>query len=245
MNKGYICVDDKVIISDDNGKQTENDYCDNLNEILVKGNVVEKIESEISSLEKQKKMALFNSTFEKIIALLFPIIAIVGTPILELLMGINPLETSATTIFGFNGNNWFAPTVIGLIFSLPCTGISLLGSHSSKKKSKGFKSSIDGLQKQLEKEKTKLDELNKSKKDSKPETLHKAILIDDSKELEKVDKQSQMYYDLESYKRKLKRLYKKGKLEEYLQSQYNANQDDIKYAQECLEEKGLTLTRKR
>ncbi len=43
MNKGYVYKDGKVLIIDENGKQKETEYYDNLDEILIKENLIEEM----------------------------------------------------------------------------------------------------------------------------------------------------------------------------------------------------------
>ncbi len=245
MNKGYLCTSDTTIIADEKGEQFITEYCDNIDEILVQENVIEKIEKDLQDLEKKKKITLDRSKFGKKLALLLTLLCVVAPPILELMMGINPIEAAGTNIFGYESNMWLTVSLIGLTFAIPIDGSLLYSSSRAKKEHKGFNSAIIGLQNQLTKEKIKLNELNKSKTYNKTKTLYKSTLVDDSKELKRIDSQSELYHDLETYKSKMKRLNRKGKLQEYLQSHYNANQDDIAYVQEHLKEKGLALVRRK
>ena len=43
MNKGYVYKDGKVLIIDENVKQKETEYYDNLDEILIKENLIEEM----------------------------------------------------------------------------------------------------------------------------------------------------------------------------------------------------------
>ena len=55
MNKEYTYINGKVIISDENGNKTQSEYYDNLDEVLVKENIIETMEDKIEELKKSSK----------------------------------------------------------------------------------------------------------------------------------------------------------------------------------------------
>ena len=68
MNKEYMYIDGKVVISDENGKQTLTEYSDNLDAILAQENVIETMENRILELEKDSQF------YKKIVeSIIFPL----------------------------------------------------------------------------------------------------------------------------------------------------------------------------
>ena len=53
MNNRYVYKDGKAFIINDNEETEERDYFDNLDEVLVKENLIEIIEKKIKELEKE------------------------------------------------------------------------------------------------------------------------------------------------------------------------------------------------
>lgn len=51
MNKEYVYIDIKVIISDENDKKTQSEYYDNLDKVLIQENLIETMEGKIQELE--------------------------------------------------------------------------------------------------------------------------------------------------------------------------------------------------
>ncbi len=49
MNNSYICLGDKVLISDTKGELKTDSNCENINEILAQENIIEHIEKEINN----------------------------------------------------------------------------------------------------------------------------------------------------------------------------------------------------
>ena len=55
MNKNYIYMHGKAIINDEMGNQTSIEYYDNLDQVLVKENIIETMEKRIKELENESK----------------------------------------------------------------------------------------------------------------------------------------------------------------------------------------------
>ena len=93
MNKEYIYIDDKVEVKDEFGKTKVIDYRDNIEEILIKENIIEQIELEKKKLlneKKHNKNISFKLLKKCIITLLsIPIVLIV----LPLIIGVTSLSS--------------------------------------------------------------------------------------------------------------------------------------------------------
>lgn len=93
MNKEYIYIDDKVEVKDEFGKIKKVDYSDNIEEILIKENIIEQIELEQKRLlnkKKHNKNISFKTLKKCIITLLsIPILLIV----LPLIIGVTSLSS--------------------------------------------------------------------------------------------------------------------------------------------------------
>lgn len=64
MNKEYTYIDGKVIVRDSKGNQKQSEYYDNLEDVLIQENIIEKMESKINEIDdeicKIKKINLKN-----------------------------------------------------------------------------------------------------------------------------------------------------------------------------------------
>ena len=249
MNQGYTYKEGKVIVKTDKGIQEPIEYYDNLNEVLIQENLVEIIEKNILSLEKESE------NYKKInqkhyIPLFLPtalLMAIVAAPALAYLLGNSDVYVSSVnSIFGTINE----AVSLSLIFSV---GLLPLGSYvelgmyrhhkNLLKKEKGINSELEFLKKQIIIEKEKLNALKTEKNRDKKEEQSRVVEVSDLELLKRLKKSLNLYFDLGYNEDAYYKYYQNGTLDANLSQDYN--DAEIENAKKYLEEKGPTLTKKR
>jgi thiamine pyrophosphokinase len=112
-----------------------------------------------------------------------------------------------------------------------------------EKKGKGINSELSFLKKQIKIEKEALANLQKEKSRDQEETEFRTTKVDDSKQLEALRTNLELYYDLGSNEEKYYRYYQQGKLDKKLQKYYG--ETDVELAKKYLEEKGPVFIKRR
>ena len=249
MNKGYTYIDGKVVISDENGNHTQSEYYDNLNEVLVQENVIEKMEEKIKELTKENEK---NSNAKKryIPKHLYLYImlgcALATAPLFWILTGVNPYISNVDTVFG-SVNRALIYTSVVVVSGMPCCVLMTIDNYRNYRNKvnigNGISSELEFLKLQLEKEKENLISLKRDKTRYNEDKEIKSFKVDDKQRLEALRSYLVLYNDLGYNREKYYRYYKQGKLDYELQKHYSEN--EIKLAKEYLEENGPVLAKKR
>lgn len=234
MNKNYVYVDGNAIISDDEGNQKVIKYHDNLDEVLAKENVVESIEDKIEELEEMKSTETGYIGKHYFPAL--SITTLILTGIISIILGLEMDLAIITLLF---------LAMMGLTPAIFFDCHNYEKYKNLKKRRNGLAASIEYLKKQLEKEKQEFEDLSKNNKHKHNQVLerYKVVEIDDKHQLEDLEKYLTLYYVLAYDSDMYYRYYKKDRLDEKLSRYYN--HEDIEKAEEYLEEKGPTLSKKK
>ncbi len=245
MNKGYTCINGKVIISDENGNHKEYDYMNNINEILVKENVIENIEDRIKALNKiikdyDQKNSAYKILFGALIGALTSSTLVIWT-----LTGQNPFTASMDTVYG----SIDLLKATGMISTgvMPFAALFAADEHYkykiSIKKKDGIISEIKFLYKELKIEKSNLRTLKKENtiRTSLPE--EKSEIVNDKQKLDELKEKSKLYFMLGYNNKKYNNYYNKNKLDEKLKNTFN--EDEIKIAKDYYKKKNKTLTLKK
>ncbi len=196
MNKEYINIDGKTLISDENGKIKLEEYYDGLNEVLVQENLVEEMEKQITKLTEENK-----NVKKHYIPVVLPTVALASTLganiIFYVCTGVNPLTTQVNTIFGtlnyatFWSLGFSTVTLpIGAIFE----GFLYKIYKYNKKDKNGKDKELEYLEKQIIREKEILEELKKDKSNKLEEV--KVNKVDYKKQLEELKNELNYYYSL-------------------------------------------------
>lgn len=247
MNKEYKYVNDKAIVSDEEGNQKVVEYYDNLNEVLRRENLLEEIESKITKLEEEK--AQFRES-EKYIPIVFPMVLLatfILVPILFKILGIGgELKMPIDTILGTMNKYTFFTGIISLV-SLPLGALCELSFYNNyrsiKKEERAIDAEIDYLRKVLVSQKEFLEQLKKDKTKEKECENFKTIIVDDMDLLINLREHLGLYYKINYDIDKYYKYYQQGNLSDKLSNSYNEN--GIEMAKEILEEKGPVLVKKR
>ncbi len=233
MNKEYTYINNKVVISSDNGEQKIVDNCTNLDAILSQENVIETIETKIKELEEK----LANSKKKRSIRFI-PVhfLACLTAAIL------------AFIIFYLMSGEILIPE-ISIILAVASPVISLfdvfdyLSYKGGIKEEQGMESELEYLKKSLITEQQKLIELkSKSQNIAEPQEL-KTIKVTEKERLINLKNYLEIYYDLGYNSQKYLKHIEDGNLETELIQKYNTA--GIDFAIDYLTEKSQTLSRRK
>ena len=240
MNKKYVYVNGKVTIIDDTGDKRQEDYYDNIDMVLVKENVIERIYKQIDELEikeEQYKKSRGNKLFCLIPLLGVSIASLLG-PLLAMSMITGENLTSLVLDSGYS-DYILSITLkifpIGLFFGTIMTVFEYVQHHKWIKEEKGISSQLDYLREQLEIEKDNLKVLQNDKNKIKEEKLAKIVKVNDIEELKRMRSELEQYYELGYNSDKYYRYYKNGELVDKLPSNIN-----IDLANKYIKRKKLT-----
>lgn len=249
MNKEYTYIDGKVIIKDEKGNQTLDEYYDNLDEVLIQENVVESMENKIRILEKESSDYLKCNKKRYIpIATLSAIVFLtVGIPITMYLLGVTDIfSSSVDTIFGTMNKALLYD--ICLSPSLIATALIDAVNYSRYKKDlkieKGINKELDFLKHSIVREKESLKKLKQSKTRDKENKDFRVVEVNDEKALRILDGYSKLCFDLGYNEEKYHKYCQAGILDDKLRDQ-NYNEGAVELAVEYFEENGPTLVKKR
>ena len=246
MNKEYIYLDGKIIVSDENENKSLREYSDNLEEILIQENIIETMENRIQELEN---MTNINKINKRYIPLTLPILLL---SIYILLPAIFPL------FFGNNVSNVLIDSIFGSVtfinfvkisLSIACIPLGTIGELANYKAHKnnikdetGNVSELEYLKKQIIEEKEHLSKLKQDKSKINENKKFRSVRVNDIEELKKLKSYLELYYDLGYNDEKYYNYYKQGKLVKKLKKHYTNN--EIELAKKYLDEKETTFIKK-
>ena len=250
MNKDYIYIDGTLIVEDENFKKRIVDYTDNFEEVLKQENLIETMENKKGDLNdklnkclEKKKESKIDIKFSFALYILFNVMIYF---VYVKMFGINPILIN-TPRFGVIDYkiiyNTFLTSIATLIFGYT----SIKGFLKYKKSIKiehAINSELEFLEKEIEIEKEKLEELNDKKNVVWPTTGIKISEVDDKELLENLKKQLELHYNIGYNSQKYFKYLENGILEEKLKDK-NYTEEEIECISKYLEEKGPILSRKK
>ena len=239
MNKECVYVDEKIVVSDENGNNRIIENSDKINEILVQENVVEAIEEKIEEL---KEKLIQNKVSKHFIPENF-VTAICGLIISDLLFKyVFKVNILTDLIIGpFN-----AIFLMGGIFIPAFCLFDVLNYFvykQMKKEKQGDILEYNYLSKKLEQEKSKLEELKKEQVMISNPQEFKVEKVDDLERLKELRNKLSLYNRLGYNMNKYYRYYQAGRLEEKLSGQYD--ESSISEIKEYFETKDSSLVKKK
>ena len=249
MNKEYIYLDEKAIIRNENGEKEPIKYYNELDKVLEQENLIESIENKITNLERKKNNTRVMSTLFALIPVLMGFITPIISVFLLSLCGVitTPYTSITDTIFGPMMHGPFMTAAIsiptGIMFGLPITIINFMQRAQDKKHLIGLENELNYLNKSLNIEKEKLDELNKNKSYEHQNKDFRIVKINDEA-IKNLDTKLKLCYACGYNGKKYYKLYKKhNKLpKEFVETFKNG---EIEIIKEFLEEKGPSLTKRK
>lgn len=217
MNKECVYVDEKIVVSDENGNNRIIQNSDRINEILVQENVVEVIEEKTLELKekliknKVSKHFIPDYFLTTICGLIISVLVFKYVYKLNILT--DPMIGPFNAIFLMGG-------IIIPAFSL----FDIFGYVDYKQKKKENHGDIleyNYLSKKLEQEKSKLEELKKEQVIISEPQEFKVEKVDDLERLKELRNKLSLYNSLGYNMDKYYRYYQSGRLEEKLSGQYD------------------------
>lgn len=245
MNKEYTYINGKVVISDENDKKTQREYCDNIDEVLVQENIIETIEKKIQELEGE------SASYKKYnrnhyIHFIFPMITLIstiGAPLItNWYMGSDSSDVLTDSIFGSISQTMAIsfPISICIISLSAAIEIFMYYDHkSSIKQEDGINCELAFLKQQIEKERENLEKLKQDKSRDNENTEFRTVKVDDLQQLRILREYLNLYFDLGYNGERYYQYYQQGILERKLQNYYDDT--EIQMAKEYFQEKGPSL----
>lgn len=239
MNKECVYVDEKVVVSDENGNNRIIENSDKINEILVQENVVEAIEEK--TLELKEKL-IKNKVSKHFIPEYF-LATICGLIISDLLFKyVFKVNILTDLIIGPFNPIFLIGGIIIPTFSL-FDVFRYFDYKQMKKEKQGDILEYNYLSKKLEQEKSKLEELKKEQVIISDPQEFKVEKVDDLERLKELRNKLSIYNSLGYNMNKYYRYYQAGKLEEKLSGQYD--ESSISEIKEYFETKDSSLVKKK
>ena len=249
MNKNYIYMDGKAIINDEMGNQTSIEYYDNLDQVLVKENIIETMEKRIKELENEsknysKKKRRFFIPYTLLCGI---ILLLIAPPItIGLVTGTNPYLYYVDTILG--STNYVLLTTLVMAISIsPAIAFTTIWEYAHHKedlrKENGINSELEFLKRQIEEERKSLASLQQEKTKNEEKKDYQIIEVNDLQQLRMLKNYLMFYYDLGYNSKKYYKYYRQGQLDDILDERY----DDINIclAKKYFEGKGPVLSKKK
>lgn len=232
MNKEYNCIGGDIIVKNEEGSERKLNYQDNIDEILIKENVIEEIKKQINACnyalgvqETTKKLKYNRKKY--VLNILLPI-----TMVPTIFMCLNAGATL---------------TIIGLVIALLQGGALTLGdvleSKQTEKYINALKVTINRNKKLLEDQNKKLDELKKdnTKDSANKQNNEKQFKLKNEDEMFHLSKLQQLYYITGYDIKYLYELEKKGLLNRVLHDEYNS--EEILIMSDIIKEEGPVLVK--
>jgi len=249
MNKEYIYHDGNVILEDEKGNKKPVEYRDNLDEVLIQENIIEAMQIEKQELEeKSRNFQAFRKSYKRdvfgpfvtwfsaalVVNVIFNIFGNFDLEPFNTMIGPMTLETFIT----------MGVSALGVFGGLPFTLFNYAEYREKLKVQNARKSSIEYLNRALEKAKVDLAVMKKHKTEETKKSGFRIVEINDSLEIRQLYEHIQLYYTCGYNAKKYYRYYQKhGQLPKKLIREYN--EDDQQAIIGYLEEKGPTLVKKR
>lgn len=232
MNKEYNYVEGNIIVKNENGKERVLNYQDNIDKILVKENIIEKIQYDIGvynyalGVNEVTKYLKYNKN-KYFLNFLLPTVIV-------------------PTIFAcLNAGTFFVTigTVIAVLQGAMLTICDIAKSKELENHINALKIIIEKDEKMLAEETKKLDELKKDNTKEINNQLKTDIQFKQSNETEmsNLSKLQQLYYVTGYDLKYLCKLDNKGTLDEFLHNEYNDN--EIQIIREIVEKEGPVLVK--
>ena len=239
MIKECVYVDEKVVVSDENGNNRIIENSDKINEILVQENVVEAIEEKIEEL---KEKLIKNKVSKHFVPENF-LTTICGLIISDLLFKyVFKVNILTDLIIGPFNPIFLMGGIIIPAFSL-FDVFKYFDYKQMKKEKQGDILEYKYLSKKLEQEKSKLEELKKEQVIISDPQEFKVEKVDDLERLKELRNKLSLYNRLGYNMNKYYRYYQAGRLEEKLSRQYD--ESSISEIREYFETKDSSLVKKK
>lgn len=244
MNTEYTCVDEKVVVRDENGCNKVIPYQDNIEEVLISENTIEELEKKREEINKNIKNYIKRCNWPVLLKVLRNILPIIIGIAVPLLVGPALEYFGATEYVQLVAER--IRNVVMCFTVLPSTAICIGNFLEDKYKNKEERALNTQMQMLNEGLNEEQEYLKKLKNDSKKTITrdYKTITINNNEIKENIDTYCDLYYDcsynLEDY---YKYYLKYNRLPKDIRKSYTKEGQEI--VKEYLEEKGPVLIKSR
>lgn len=247
MNTEYIYSNEEAIVRNEEGEKKPIKYYNELDKVLEHENLIEAMEKRTITLELAKKGIKIDSILEILSPVLMGVCApFILIPLLSLIGITNPYSTITNTIFGPMMHGVFMSMTTAIVcggMGLYFTITSALENTHKKKDLLGIESQLEYLKNNIDKEKEKLDEFNKSKSYEHENKKFRIVKINDEA-IKKLNTKLMLYYACGYDGKKYYKIYKKNnQLPKELVQRFKNG--EIEIIKEFLEEKGPVLRKRK
>ena len=193
MNIRYIYDNGNIKVYDENGYIRELDYCDNIDEILIKENIIEQMELEYQKLNENLSEYRGNISFKRLSKSIF-VLSLIPIMLIVLPFTFGILNISKVPLLGYIGAIGI-PSVLSLFLTYQY--------NKNKNTKNAIEAQINFLKQNLSTEKQKLNKLQKSKtKENEVIQVSVSKRVDDIGELRRLRNLLFLFYNYGYYCRK-------------------------------------------
>lgn len=248
MNKEYLYLDGKCIvydengaIKDQNGKIDLKEYSSNFDEILVQENIIESLENDLDEtdkdIKKRKEAVKSNKSTTWFSAISFGTLPFIVQQLLKFLIGKEELlmlmSTNDAASIVIKGVTIVLTAVFGGVFTFS----SYTSYKYNKKRLNGQLRKKEEIEKTIEKEKEKLEDLNKTREYAKLEENICSKKVSHLYRLTRLRDYLDIYYSCAFNREIFQKYLQANKLEKKLRKYYNDEEIEL-IRQELMKEEG-------
>lgn len=242
MYVDFASKDKDAQIIDENNRISTKENTDNLEEILKKENLIEKMELEIKKLEEANDYKNSEN-----VSSLYPLVLFVFTPIILSAITLHYIEgwQSFLRMAALSNNilEYFIPLGLTMLLVAPIPGIGYTVSNfliniKKRKNQKAREIKLNYLKKEIKKQKEILEKLEQDKTLSQENKIFRIVKINDLDQMKSLKSSLELCQQIAFNEKKLYKSYTDNKLDKY----YNGEELDL--ATEYFEEKGPVLSKR-
>ena len=236
MNKSYLYIDGKCIIydendaiKDENGKIDLKTYNNNFDEILKEENIIEALEDDLDEIKqdipKTRKRIKFEKKWTIFNVIMTGLIPVFMQQIIKYAAGPENVVNLMSSVVG--------PILKGLtvVATISCGSIAIIPTWKDyikqKKRLNGQLRKKEELEKTIEQEKSKLEELNETREETKLKDNISSHRVEYLNRLLRIRNQIDVYYGIAANKEKYLKYLQAGKLERKLSKYYTDEEIEI------------------
>lgn len=242
-NKNYVYSGDKAIVIDEKGDYRQVEYKDNLGEILSQENLVEELEDEISKLEEKEReydeyCKVYKTTHPVKKNILAHFLILIGSGVIDGILIFTYLISGTAMTLSDIITCFIVPTVLAYaVYWLNKFYQNYLNRNFTNKKN-GIKLQLEYLNKELEKQKTKLNELKNQKSEIKNKEEFNVVKVKELEEHQTIFTNLKFYNDFGYNKYKIYKSYMNGGLKEEV-NKLGYTQEQIEFIEEYIRNQNI------
>lgn len=216
MHVKFKVINNKVLITNDKNLKIERNFQNNIKEVLIAENNIEKIKKWITSYESNMKQSKRN---------------IKKDSVPDFIRG--GCYLTASTLW-FLSNRLTTAILIGLVGIFEVGDAYFFQIKGEKKHINFYKKALSFLSQKLSEEECILNELIKNNENTYRMIDDEVTIIEESEKIKKIKNQLDLIHKFEHNKSKFMKAYKKGYLQNFLIHQLILKDEDISFIEELI-----------